>query len=94
MVLQLPNSIAGTPGFAPDLTIWDTTRYTDFKNMLIGGTAHSLNTEVSFSGGNSNTQFLMSLSYNKQTTVYPGDLSDSRASFHVNFNHTSPQQKI
>jgi len=90
----VPNATPGSPGFAPDLTIWDTTRYTDFKNMLIGGTAHSLNTELSFSGGNSNTQFLVGLSYNKQSTVYPGDLSDTRATFHVNLNHTSHDKKF
>ncbi|XHR94994.1 TonB-dependent receptor plug domain-containing protein [Mucilaginibacter sp. UC70_90] len=26
---------------APDLLLWDTTRYTDFKKLLIGGTAHT-----------------------------------------------------
>src|SRR5690606_16708639 len=32
---------------APDLKLWDTTRYTDWQQLLIGGTAHYTNAQVS-----------------------------------------------
>ncbi len=36
---------------APDLVVWDTTRYTDFKKMLIGGEAFISNAQLSVAGG-------------------------------------------
>lgn len=79
---------------APDLLVWDTTRYTNFKKMLIGGTAHTTNVQASISGGSDQTQFLISGGYHHETTVFPGDLADNRGSFHVNVNHSSKDQKL
>ena len=89
-----PNATVGTPGYAPDLMIWDTTRYTDFKKLLIGGTAKFTDVNLSVSGGNSNTQFLVGSSYSRQTTVFPGDLSDNRGFLHANINHRSANSKF
>jgi len=53
---------------APDLLSWDTTRYTNWKKQFIGGTAHTTNAQLSLSGGNENTQFMLSTNYYRQTT--------------------------
>jgi len=73
---------------------WDTTRYTNLEKYFIGGTAHFTNAQASISGGNTNTQFLIGGGYSKQTTVFPGDFSDQKASAHVNITHNSNNQKF
>ena len=72
---------------APDLTVWDTTRYTDFKDLLIGGTAHTTDAQVSYSGGTEGTQFGISGGYHRETSVFPGSLSDTKGSFRISLQH-------
>lgn len=73
---------------------WDTTRYTNWQDVLIGGTAKFTSAQASISGGNANTQFIVSGGYTRQTTVYPGDFDDRKASLHFNLNHTSADQRF
>lgn len=79
---------------APDLYSWDTTRYINWKKLLIGGTAHTTDAQASISGGNDLTQFLVGANYHRQTTVYPGDFADKRASVHFNLTHSSADKKF
>ncbi|RXK81684.1 SusC/RagA family TonB-linked outer membrane protein [Filimonas effusa] len=79
---------------APDVLLWDNSRYIDWQKLLIGGTANYLNANISLSGGNAQTQFLLAANYNKETTVYPGTSSDKRAGLHINLNHTSADNKF
>jgi len=79
---------------APDIYKWDTTRYTDLKKMLIGGTAQIKNTNVSLSGGNNTTQYLLSYSWKKETTVFPGDFSDNTFYTHASAQHRSKNNKF
>jgi TonB-dependent starch-binding outer membrane protein SusC len=88
------DGITPTQDEAPDLFTWDTTRYTDFKKMLIGGKAHTSDIQLSLSGGNAKTQFLMGAGYHKETTVFPGDQNSKRASFLLNLGHSSGDQKF
>jgi len=83
-----------TTSNAFDLLAWDTTRYTDFKKLLIGGTAYSTDAQGSVSGGTVNTQFLIGGSYRRETTVFPGNSADSRSTFHFNINHSTTNQKF
>jgi len=73
---------------------WDQSRYTDWQKELIGGKAHYNNVNADFSGGSENTHFLFSTTYNKQTTVFPGDFNDQKASTHFNFNTVTPDKKV
>lgn len=73
---------------------WDTNRYTDWQKVLIGNTAHFTNAQVSLSGGTANTQFLLGGGYSKQTTVFPGNYFDEKASAHISLNHNSTNQKF
>jgi len=79
---------------APDLLSWDTTRYTDFKKVLIGGTAHFNDVQASLSGGNSLTQFLFGMAYHRETTVFPGDMFLQRASANLNLQHRSADSRF
>ncbi len=71
----------------PDIVVWDTTRYTNWREELLGGTAATWNAQTSLSGGNANTQFLMSGNFNRETTVFPGDFAFIRGSGHMSINH-------
>ncbi len=83
------------PGAADvDLTLWDTTRYTDWQRDLIGGTAHTTNAKVSVSGGTKDTQFLIGGGYFRQSTVFPGSFNDQKISGHINLNHMPADEKF
>jgi len=69
---------------APDIVLWDTTRYTDWQDLLIGGTAHFTNANASLSGGSPNTQFLVSANYHRQGSVYPGNYENQQGKTHFN----------
>lgn len=83
-----------TSSSAPDLLLWDQARYTNFKDLLIGGTAKSNDAQLSINGGDRSTQYVLGGGYHKETTVFPGRLSDSRGSAHFNLNHQSLNDKF
>jgi TonB-linked SusC/RagA family outer membrane protein len=89
-----PSSNASNPGYAPDLTIFDTTQYTDWKKKFIGGTAHTTDANISLSGGTANTQFLIGAGYHREDYVYPGGFSDNRASTNISFTHNSIDKRL
>jgi TonB-linked SusC/RagA family outer membrane protein len=79
---------------APDLMVWDTTRYTDLKKLLIGGTSETTNAQVNLSGGSSTTHFLFGTGYYKENTVFPTDLGNKRMNVHLNLGHRSANGKL
>jgi TonB-linked SusC/RagA family outer membrane protein len=78
----------------PDIFAYDPKRNIDWQEELIGGTANYQDIQASVSGGNEFTQVMLGTGYHKETTVFPGDFSDQRASFHVNVNHLSTNRKF
>ncbi|MEO8111299.1 MAG: SusC/RagA family TonB-linked outer membrane protein [Ginsengibacter sp.] len=89
-----PSSNRTDRGYAPDIMLWDTTRYTDFKKLLIGNTAHTTDAQLSLSGGTQLTQFLLSGGYHKETNVFSRSLADTRASVHFSINHSSENRRL
>jgi len=85
-----------TPGpYDYDITgDWDSTRYTDWQKVLIGNTARFTNAQVNISGGNNATQFMIGGGYSNQTTVFPGDYNDIKASAHINITHQSADKRF
>jgi TonB-dependent starch-binding outer membrane protein SusC len=88
------DGIALTSANAPDLLVWDSTRYTDFWKLLAGGTQHSTDAQLSVSGGNEQTQFFLGMGFHKETTVLPTDLADKRSSVHLSLTHSSTDKKF
>ncbi|MDB5114935.1 MAG: TonB-dependent Receptor Plug Domain protein [Mucilaginibacter sp.] len=89
-----PNITLYDPGYAPDLKVFDTTRYTDWKRVFLGNTAHSINAATSVSGGTENTQFRVGAGFNRDTYIFPGDFADSRANFSFSLHHSSLDKKF
>ncbi|WP_417359641.1 SusC/RagA family TonB-linked outer membrane protein [Galbibacter sp.] len=79
--------------FARDLLNWDNSRYTDWQDELIGGTAEFSNLNISASGGNGNTSFRLTGGYSDQGTVFPLDIGYKKLTFGVKINHISDNKK-
>ncbi|WP_461791373.1 SusC/RagA family TonB-linked outer membrane protein [Pedobacter sp.] len=79
---------------APDLLVFDQNRYTDYQREFLGGTGHTSNANLSLSGGSSSTQFLLSGTYYRETSVFPGSLPNQRGSMLANINHTSDDKRF
>ena len=86
---RLPN-----PNADYDLTVWDTTRYTDWQKELIGGAAHYTNINAGVSGGTDLVQYLVSGTYNRQTTVFPGDFANKAGGLHFSLNGSSSDRRL
>ncbi|HET6994976.1 MAG TPA: SusC/RagA family TonB-linked outer membrane protein, partial [Chitinophagaceae bacterium] len=77
-----------------DLTLWDTTRYTDWQKELIGGTAKFTQLNASISGGTQAVQYLVSANYNRQTTVFPGDFDNKAGGMLFSVGGNSANQRL
>jgi TonB-dependent starch-binding outer membrane protein SusC len=90
----LPYLVPQYAQYFPDLLLWDTTRYTNWQKVLIGGTSAITSAQGSVSGGNAHTQFLLGGGYYRESTVFPGNFADQKGSVHFNLNHISEDQKF
>ncbi|WP_165434872.1 SusC/RagA family TonB-linked outer membrane protein [Pseudobacter ginsenosidimutans] len=57
------------PADAPDLLLWDTTRYTDWQKEIFGNTGSNLNAMISYSGGGPQLRSSISASYNTVRSI-------------------------
>lgn len=73
---------------------WDQNRNTDWQKELIGGTSYIQSVQTSISGGNKNTQFLLSGTYHKETTVFPGDFHYGKGSINSSISHQSDDKRF
>lgn len=79
---------------APDITVWDQQKTTDWQKFIMGHTARITEAQGSLSGGTAQTQYLLSGTYHKETTVMPGSLGYQRAAGRLNINHSSLNNKF
>ena len=73
---------------------WDSNRYTDWQDVLLGGTADITNLQASVSGGSEKTQFLLSGVYGKETTVFPGNYGYGKAGARLQVSHQSDNGRL
>jgi len=83
------DGVTPVPANNYDLTVWDTTRYTDWQKVLIGNSAPFTNAQLNLSGGSASTQFSTGGSFSRQGTVFPGSYSDEKAAGFINLTHSS-----
>ncbi|WEK34860.1 MAG: TonB-dependent receptor [Candidatus Pseudobacter hemicellulosilyticus] len=79
---------------APDLLVWDTTRYTDWQKELWGNTGQYTNVSASLSGGDNRTQFRLGSNYSKQTEILSNSGANQRAGLSFNLGHASINSKF
>ncbi len=85
---------AGVPATGLDLATWDQNAYTDWQRYAIGGTAHTTNASASLSAGDAQNTFLLSSTYRREGTVYPGNYDNNSFSSRVNAGHSSADKKF
>jgi len=93
-IIPTSNDPSNFRTYAPDLLIYDTSKYTDWKKFFIGNPSYTTNINTSLSGGSENTQFLFGAGYNHQTYIFPGDFAYDRGSVNFNFHHNSNNKKL
>lgn len=82
------------PASDPDLLQWDTTRYTDFQHLLTGAVAHTLDADLSVSGGVPRTRYLLAGTYHNESTVFPGNFGEQRESVLGDIFHSSEDGRL
>ncbi|MFB2118014.1 SusC/RagA family TonB-linked outer membrane protein [Parapedobacter sp. 2B3] len=79
---------------APDLMLWDTTRYTDWQEVLLGGTAHQSSVSTSLSGSAASIRYYIGSSYFRETSVIPGDLAYNKGSASSSLSYQGPDRRF
>ncbi|SMC74409.1 TonB-linked outer membrane protein, SusC/RagA family [Pedobacter africanus] len=79
---------------ALDLTVWDQNLDQNWQEKLIGNTAKLTEGQLSLSGGSEQTNFLLSGTYRRETTVLPTNTDYNRGAFNFNVNHKSANDKF
>lgn len=77
-----------------DLLVWDTTRYTNFRDLLTKRNPATNDVQLSLSGGTENTQFLVGGSYHRETSVIPGNMADRKSAVMFNIHHRSTDKRF
>ncbi|MDB5158829.1 MAG: hypothetical protein JWR50_3536 [Mucilaginibacter sp.] len=88
------DKVTPTATNAPDLTVYDQNKYTNFAKRFFDGSSNNTNIHASLSGGSANSTFLASAGYTRSTYNFPGDYADNRLTFHSAFHHTSVDHKL
>ncbi|NML22390.1 SusC/RagA family TonB-linked outer membrane protein [Pseudoflavitalea sp. G-6-1-2] len=78
---------------APDLTIWDPTKYTDWQRQLIG-TGNTLTVNARISGGIAQTTYSISANYRNRKEIMNNGSRNIAGGFSLNINHTSLNRKF
>ncbi|MVT10303.1 SusC/RagA family TonB-linked outer membrane protein [Chitinophaga tropicalis] len=90
----VPDHLPGTNSYAPDLKVWDTTRYTNWPKLLTGGNAAFTSANITVSGGSATTQLLFGGSYYRQSSVFPVNMPYVKGALSFSLNHRSADNKF
>ena len=80
--------------FAPDLTIFDQNKYTNWEKVIFGKTSNNTDIHGSLSGGTYNNTFLIAGGFTRSTFNFPGNFADQRLTLHSNFHHVSLDNRL
>ncbi|RYZ96923.1 MAG: SusC/RagA family TonB-linked outer membrane protein, partial [Sphingobacteriaceae bacterium] len=87
-----PNDFSGA--FAPDLTIYDQNKYTNWQKIIQGKNTHNTDIHATVSGGSAGNTFLVSGGYTNSNYNYPGDFGDKRYTLHSALTTASANKKL
>ena len=77
-----------------DLTVYDSSRYTDWQKELLGGTARFRSIQASLSGGSMDMQYFLSANVNKETNVSPGKFENTKGNVHLSISGAGLHDKL
>lgn len=89
-----PSSSPYDPGYAPELTIFDQNKYTNWPKVIYGKTTNNTDIHASVSGGTANNTFILSGGYTRSDFDYPGNFSDQRLTLHSMLHHASYDNRL
>lgn len=81
-------------GNAPDLLVWDTTRYTNWQKEMLGKSTHYTDALASISGGAATVQYLIGGNYHKETTPFSNTFYSNRKGAHFNLIGGTVDQRL
>ncbi|TCC91055.1 SusC/RagA family TonB-linked outer membrane protein [Pedobacter hiemivivus] len=87
------DGIQPTAANAPDLVLWDTTRYTNWQKELLG-TGSMTSVSAGLSGGDARTTFGINTNYTEQADQMARSGANQRATIAFNAFHRSLDQKL
>lgn len=81
-------------GYAPDLTIFDQNKYTDWQKIILGKTTNNTDLHATVSGGSASNTFLVAGGYTRSNYNYPGNFSDERFTLHSALHNSSADDRF
>lgn len=88
------DNIQPTAANAPDLMLYDTTRYTDWQKKLWGNIGKKTDFSMSLSGGDMQTNFRIGANYSRSQEILTNSGSNQVASVSLNLGHTTMDRKF
>lgn len=79
---------------APDLMLWDTTRYTNWQKEVWGNTGKEFNATIGFSGGTPQLTHRISANYSTSEAITTTSGKDERMGVSLALNRKSNNQKL
>ena len=89
-----PDAQEGSPGYAPDLMVWDQNKNQDWQRLIIGGTAKITNVNMALSGGSKVFQYRISGSLLQGSSVFPLKMPYIRGTGDVSVTYHSKNKKL
>lgn len=84
----------GLPLANMDLLYWDQTRYTDWQDVFLGGSAGIIDAQGFISTSSKSTTFRIGGGVHNETLILPGNFGYKRASGQASITHTSTNQRF
>lgn len=79
---------------APDLVVWDSTRYTDWQKVLWDRLGHTTDANASVSGGTATSSFRIGAGYHSQSDILAVSGHNRRGGLSFNLNHRTVNNKF
>ncbi|WP_170137727.1 SusC/RagA family TonB-linked outer membrane protein [Chitinophaga dinghuensis] len=84
-----PTNVPGRPGYAPELFLMDSTRYTDWSKFMYGKAGLYTTVNPQLTGGSSQISYVISANYTRQQDITLNAGVAQSTSFLVNLNNHS-----
>ncbi|SRR5579862_680495 len=88
------DNIIPTEGNAPDLLVWDTTKFTDWQKYLWGNLGKNTDVQAGLSGGDARTTFRVGASYHRQNSILTASGADQRGGASFDLTHKALNQRL